>query len=205
MIKYRIHVIENKKEIKSNFRSSNNLETLISPKRTSREGKEFLIKLKKNEEKNFDISNKAFKANSKESNSSKLRPIDLSKNSNKNFYSNTKTQISSDSTSKNITPKYNWEENKDYYKEKANTPVHLNKKPPLGDFKSPNHKKNNRQAFPGSFFDLNKVPNEKKSKRDWKEIDSYDNLDCSLDELLKVDDGTCKSQDSLKQGKKKYK
>lgn len=212
MKNFRIHInpfkhqnLEKEEESKSCFKSSNNInniETLISPQKNSTKHKEFIIKSKKTDEKNFYITTKAFNASPKESYSAKIGPIDLSKNSNKNLYSNSKTQISSNSTSKNITPKYIWqEENQDGSKEKIKAVIHLNKRPPLGDFKSPTHKKKSKFGFPEGFFDLNKLRN--KDKKNLKEIESNDNLDCSLEEMLNFDDENYLSQNFRKQGKSK--
>ena len=167
-----------------NFKSSNNLYALISPsqKKTSKT-KDFSIKLKTKE--NLSCFQKILKVTSEEKKSelSKLNALEDS------------TLKSSELKNDEI------EENKNEFIEKAQKKVFPKIKPPLGAFKSPKNKNNLQPAYRGSFGDFNKSKNmDNYFKQDSKEIESWDTLNCSLEEIRRFDDGICRSQEFSKKG-----
>lgn len=211
-----------------NYKSSQNLQALISPKKGESKPKEFLIQIKIEENSCSlpRISKNSYE--SKETKSCKLRPIDYSKNSNKKIFTsedkdaesfklqpldigknsssifgNSKTHFSVGSQLKIPIPKDDSvkEESREVDLEKLKKKV-LIKKPPLGAFKSPNHKQNMPREYTGSFMDLNRLQNNGSNlMSDSKEIGSWDNLNCSIEEIRGADGSWSKSQHFSQQGK----
>lgn len=180
-------------KLNPNLRSCQNLQTLISTKKNLEKITEFKIKLKK--PKDLTISNKNFLNNSEESELAKTGSINFSLNNQRNEFSNTKTKISKDSTSRSITLK-NGSMEENIYLEKAKRKLSINPKPSLGAFISSRHNKGFENEYWGSFADFNKFHNceELRLNGKFKKIQSSNNmdLDCSLEKMISTDEDELK-------------